>query len=95
MTSEVRTTIEASDVIAIEIQCKECGSRSSNSLTKWRASLTGCGNCGANWGHLDNEFKELYYLVGMLRKFGGEHAKNALPFVLRFEVLGLGTRQQQ
>ncbi len=95
MTSEVRTTIEASDVIAIEIQCKECGTRSSYPLKNWRIAPNGCGNCGAHWGHLDSEFQQLSHLIAMLKVFGSDRPKNPLPFALRFEVSGLGAREKQ
>lgn len=87
MTSEVKTTIEPSDILTIEIECSACGSRIVRLVSDYRARIYGCTNCNASWEHLSSEFKQVSELVNLLRFFAAKQSsKDGLPFQLKFEL---------
>ncbi len=86
MTIETRTTIEPNDVVAVEVLCKGCGCSTSTPLGRWRIEPSGCGNCGAKWGFVESDFRQLSQLISLLRSFGSTQAAETLPFKLRFEI---------
>jgi len=83
MTVETKTSIEPGDVLTVQIECSGCGSRAIRSVNDYRNDPAGCSNCGARWGHLSNEFRQLAQLLNHLRFFA---AAKDLPFKLRFEI---------
>jgi ribosomal protein L37AE/L43A len=88
MSIETRTTIELSDVIAVEIQCVNCGAQFSCTLDRLKVGFDECRNCKTAWGttELDNDIKRIEQFLPQLRLVCGLLAKGIFPFKLRFEI---------
>jgi uncharacterized Zn finger protein len=87
MTSKTRTTIEPRDILAVELECKECGSRSIRPI---KLALTGaekCPNCSTVWPvQLATELNQLATLVSMASAVAGWQNRKDVPFSVRFEI---------
>jgi hypothetical protein len=87
MTSETRTTIEATDVKAVELECVKCGFRTVWPLNQWNGRYVRCATCGESWPVLQNA---LYDALGRVVTSLSEIAKAdraAIPFRIRFELI--------
>lgn len=49
MTSEVRTLIELTDILGLEIDCQACHARFVYPLSSARKAIHKCPNCNENW----------------------------------------------
>jgi hypothetical protein len=89
MTIEARIAVEPKDIVAVEYECSKCHARSVRRLERERPAAVPqvCGNC------------QSLYLVGASREaadltaclnFLAHYKSEDFPFVLRFEVAGLG-----
>lgn len=85
MTSEIRTTIEPKDIVAIEMECTDCKTRTTTRMDDWRNGPTGCPNCGAMWINVSNVLKEITKVAQMMQFIA---TKEGLPFSVRFELSG-------
>lgn len=85
MTTELRRTIEPSDVLAIEVECGQCHSRSVRRLDNWQSDIKMCPNCNTSWhgnsaalGMLQDIANRFWQLSNLMNK--------DLPFTVRFEL---------
>jgi hypothetical protein len=83
MTVETRTTIEPTDVTAIELECVECHHRIVRNLRNWRNDPAKCDNCGNAW-NVGDAMKQLQELCSRIRYFS--EMTTGHPFVIRFEI---------
>lgn len=86
MTIENRMTIEAKDVLSVEVRCK-CGSSVTTPLGRCLNEPSACQTCGSSWLQFQEEFKQLTQLASLLRSLGSEQAQT-LPFTARFVIEG-------
>jgi hypothetical protein len=85
MTVETRTTIEPSDITAIEFECVKCHHRTVRSLKDWRNDPAACGNCGSVWSiSSEGNVKMAKELVSLIRYFA--ELREGHPFVVRLEI---------
>jgi DNA replicative helicase MCM subunit Mcm2 (Cdc46/Mcm family) len=49
MTTKRRTYIELGDIIAIDYECRHCGSRCSVPIAKFDRKVDKCPNCNQDW----------------------------------------------
>jgi hypothetical protein len=92
MTRETRTTIDVSDIVAIEFECSKCHSQTIRYLGNWHKTPIGCGSCDEQWmlPH-SNDFKNLELFVSMICGITGK----AMPFRLRLEIKADGTEKSK
>jgi hypothetical protein len=87
VTSEIRTTIEPGDVLAIELECKNCQSRSIRPIERHLEGVEKCSVCGNVWPvALANELNQLKNLVSMLSAVTSLQEHRQMPFVIRLEI---------
>jgi hypothetical protein len=87
MTRELRTTIEPSDVKAIELECLSCHGRQTIMLDKWQNDRGVCPDCKAAWPQTHSfAFQNLFRLVGHLAEAKKVNGTKDLPFAVRFEI---------
>jgi len=84
MTTELRTTIAPSDLIAVEIECAKCHQRVSRPADQWIQDILNCPNCGANWLAHRAEVERIRDAVAQIWVLS--HLEANLPFSVRFEV---------
>ena len=88
MTIETRGLIEPKDIVAIEFECRKCGARLVMALEGIQQVPTSCSRCDDTWViHSSQEHGRLHHFVQKLKDFAT--ATND-PYILRFEVKGLG-----
>lgn len=88
MTSQTRTTIEPSDILAIELECRTCSSRSIKPVKAWQNEDGVCRNCGASWPQLRSpEFQKLSKFVTAINDVVGLNELKDIPFTIRLELL--------
>jgi hypothetical protein len=86
MTSKTRTTIEPRDILAVELECKECGSRSIRPVAR-ALDAPSCPSCTAVWPvQLAKELNQLAILVSMASAVAGWQNRKDVPFAVRFEI---------
>jgi hypothetical protein len=85
MTSATRTTIEASDFIAVELECSNCHHRVVRRMGIWKSILYSCPDCGSNWSEFHGTMKYLANLASQLPKFMPPDGEK-WPFTIRFEI---------
>jgi hypothetical protein len=84
MTSELRTTIEPGDVLAIELECKSCHSRSIRLIGRHLDSMERCATCGAAWpATLGSELNQFKTLASMLAATADLQRHKDMPFTIR------------
>ncbi len=49
MTKELKTTIEPSDILAVEITCTHCGTVISQQIGVWQNNMAQCPSCNTTW----------------------------------------------
>jgi hypothetical protein len=90
MTSETRTTIDPSDVVAIEIECTNCHVRQVRPLGAERGRLDNCPNCNETWMTLgSSDAKNIFYLIQSLNDLKSLMESGKTPYRIRLEVKGL------
>jgi hypothetical protein len=91
MVSETRTTIEPSDIAAIEIECRTCHTLQVRRISAWRGNVLGCTNCNQMWmtpGSGDG--KALDLLVHSLSALAAlNESEQKQPYKVRLEVKGI------
>lgn len=91
MVSELRTTIEAKDIVAVEIECAKCHARHVRRIDAWHGNLFGCANCNQTWilpGSTDG--KKLELLVNSLASLRElTESEPPQPFTIRLEIKGV------
>ncbi len=91
MTIETRGTIELKDIAAVEYECSKCHAKTIRPLKQETSNVPGiCANCQQIWftdGRQETaEFRQFLWLLE-------RYKSSPLPFILKFEVSGLGDRQ--
>ena len=85
MTTEVRTTIEPKDIVALEIECSKCHQRIVRRLDKWLQNFTSCANCGTIWFPNKAALDALNELVAHIHGFSNG-VLDQVPFTIRLEL---------
>lgn len=91
MTVEKRTTIAPTDVLAVELECRECRHRIVRPSGLWQQEINSCPNCGTSW----RSHRELLSrLQDAIFKLSGislqELDQTNTPFRIRLEITGDG-----
>jgi hypothetical protein len=93
VTSETRTTIEASDIKAIEIRCSNCGLRTIWQLKEWNDGFQKCAHCGSPWPiHKSQSYQAMSKAIGGIRELASVKDDKEIPFTIRFEIAGVSDR---
>jgi hypothetical protein len=88
MTKELRTTIEPSDIAAVELECATCHGRQVIQLGAWRSGSGKCPNCGEAWPQNHSlAFQNLVNLAGAIAEAKKMKDAKGLPFSVRFELV--------
>lgn len=87
MTNETRTTIQLSDVKAVEIECVKCHSRIVRPVGVWLSRLDCCPDCGVTWVHYRGTIDFLAGMASQIAKIAEiDKPENQAPFVVRLEI---------
>jgi predicted RNA-binding Zn-ribbon protein involved in translation (DUF1610 family) len=87
MTSETRTTIQLSDLKAIEFECTNCHHRLVRPLGAWKSYWDSCPECGNNWIHYKATMDFLGAFASQAAKISAIDTQgDKAPFVVRFEI---------
>jgi Zn finger protein HypA/HybF involved in hydrogenase expression len=84
MTRETRTTIEPSDVIAVEFECRECGARIVVNLENFDKSPVFCPRCEKQWVIYNSDAHAR--LQSFLHRMKDYSKVKDEPYILRFEI---------
>jgi hypothetical protein len=89
MSIETRSALEPKDIVAIEYECTKCHARSVRRLEPEHPAAVprACGNCQGLY--LLDASREAAGLAACLN-FLAHYKSEDFPFILRFEVAGLG-----
>jgi hypothetical protein len=98
LTTETRTTIECSDIVAVEFECANCGTRTVRKLTTdnyvpetCKSGL--CVNTTTFFAESSIEYAELLHALNLIGKYSVAPKKR--PFVLRFELKPSGSQMSK
>lgn len=88
MTIETKTTIQLSDIKAVEFECKNCHRVVSWPLDTARNPPFSCECAGSpQWMSVGGDtYRDLTHLIALIQRYG---KSNGEQFVLRFTVNGL------
>jgi hypothetical protein len=88
MTNETRTTIQLSDIKAIEFECSACHCRIVRPVGGLQPKLLACPECGITWAQFERTMDFLSRTVSQLAKVAEvDKPENQSPFVVRFELV--------
>jgi len=88
MTAETRTTIGLGDIVAIEYQCRHCGTKTIRLLNAVHRVPIACGNCNHPWmTDRSREYAELNDLHSLIRTLATSSIGTQVG--IRLEVLGI------
>ena len=85
MTTELRTTIEPKDLVAIEIECTKCGFRTVRTIAQWLGDSAMCANCRESWTEHEPMLKNIRDAAALLRMVSLQ-TKEKMPFRIRIEI---------
>lgn len=92
MTIEKRVTIQIGDIIAFEVECNTCHTRTIRPLTDEIEVPVKCGNPGCAsslwFAPGSNEYQNLKLLLQLLADFRTPAAGK--PHTMKLEIIGLG-----
>jgi hypothetical protein len=87
MTTQVKKTIEATDIVAVEVECSGCHFRATWPLEAWNSSFKKCSNCGLQWPIAHHQAHDaLTELVRNLCDVVRVKNEADIPFSIRFEL---------
>ena len=87
MTSETRTTIQLSDLKAIEFECQGCHCRISRPVGGQQQLMLVCPECGSSWATHRGVMEYLIATISRLPKAAIiDDPNNQAPFIVRFEI---------
>jgi hypothetical protein len=87
MTNQAKITIEAGDIIAIEITCAQCGCVISQKVAAWTNSIAKCPACNASWLPYRQSLLYIEDLAVRLRHLSALSEELPTPSVaIRFEI---------
>lgn len=88
MTSQVKRTVEASDIRAVEIECRGCGICTVWPVEAWNNSFTKCPGCGEQWPIASHAaYQAMSQVVKGLSDVAKLKNDERFPFALRFELI--------
>jgi hypothetical protein len=88
MTSQVKKTIDATDICAVEVECTGCGFRATWPLAAWDGAFASCSNCKRQWPVGQHRAHEaLTNLIRSLRELASVNHESEIPFCIRFELV--------
>jgi hypothetical protein len=83
---KTRTTIEVSDIKAIEIECQNCRARYSRPVDRWQSDLVSCSVCHSHLMELNSDNSTLLVqLAGALATLTNA-AGASRPYKIRLEM---------
>ena len=85
MTTELRKTIEPSDIIAIEVECANCHSRTVRRVDNWQQSIRMCSNCQSMWQGASTPLGLLEEVTHKLLQLSA-FTPDKVPFTIRLEL---------
>ena len=88
MTTEIRTTIQLSDVRAIEFECQACHCRIVRPVGGMQPLLFACPECGTTWAHYRGSMDMLTKMASQIAKLAEIDKTSDAPFLVRFEIAG-------
>ena len=87
MTSEIRTTIQLSDLKSVEFECTQCHARIVRPVGAWHTPLLCCPECGVAWNHYRGTMDFLANMSSQVAKISSiDTPANESPFIVRFEI---------
>jgi hypothetical protein len=87
MTKEERTTIEPSDIKAIELECLNCHGRQTILLDSWVGNNEKCANCSTVWPmQYAVAYQSLRQLVSSISETAEIKGNKEIPFAIRLEL---------
>jgi hypothetical protein len=93
MASEVRTTIELSDIVRVEFECPKCHARTTTAIQEQNFLPSRCKSGFCEQLFFAEDSPEFGYLRGLL-DFIGRHSKATNhSYILRFETRPLKQAQ--
>ena len=85
MTTELRRTVEPTDIVAVEVECSTCHARSIRRIDHWSSSVRMCVNCKALWPGGSAALSLLEDLANVLSQLSSFSPEN-VPFTIRLEL---------
>jgi predicted RNA-binding Zn-ribbon protein involved in translation (DUF1610 family) len=94
VTSETRTTIEASDIKALELECTKCGVRAIWKLEQCEnPNFEKCAHCGTKWPFQKGfSYQALTSVITGMQELAKVKNDKEIPFMIRFEIAGVSDR---
>jgi predicted RNA-binding Zn-ribbon protein involved in translation (DUF1610 family) len=87
MTSETRTTIQLSDIKAVEFECVRCHHRLVRPIGTWQTPVFACPECGETWASYRNTLDFLSKTASQLSRTASiDTPGNDSPFIVRLEI---------
>jgi hypothetical protein len=87
VTSETRTTIQLSDIQAIEFECRACHCRITRPMGGRQILMLICPECETTWANYRGDMEILTKIASQIARLAGiDDPKNQAPFVVRFEI---------
>ena len=86
MTSETRTTIQLSDIKAVEFECSSCHHRIVRPVGAWQSYLSECPECGSNWSAYRVAMNFLTQMASQIVSVSRIDGAAESPFIVRFEL---------
>jgi Zn-finger nucleic acid-binding protein len=86
MTTETRTTIQLSDIRAVEFECRECRCRIVRPVGGTQPLLLNCPECNTTWAQYRGNMEILVKMLSQLPKVAAFDSDAQTPFMLRLEI---------
>jgi len=87
MISETRTTIQLSDLKAVEVECQQCHCRVVRPMGTQQSLMLGCQECGSTWPNYRGVMEIVNWMISKLPKAAViDDPTNQAPFVVRVEI---------
>jgi hypothetical protein len=86
MTSEIRTTIQLSDIKAVEFECQQCHCRIVRPMGGTQPLVLGCPECGTTWAQYRGNMEILVRMFSQLPKVSAFDSEPEAPFIVRLEI---------
>jgi hypothetical protein len=93
MTIETRTTVQLSDIKAIEFECAKCHAKSIFQIGKFDNPPLNCGACGGEPWFVANtpDRSDIAKLAQIITRFSGQPSSG---FAMRLEVRGVSASRE-
>jgi hypothetical protein len=92
MTIETRTTVELSDINAVEFECRKCGTKTVRKIDGNYVTPVACDNCKEQWFlGLGPESGELGHFIERIGYYSGK----GFPYLLRLQIAKESDEQRE